>query len=436
MSQKRCQALEPYFKEEYVQSDLDQLETLLREAGTFDFVPLDNGLFPAALALQEDLEYTGYSNVWVRDNVLVSYGLFASGDIQKAVHCLKTLAAYFWKYKNRFEDIIAGTADPEDPMQRPHIRFDGKSLSENNQQWAHAQNDALGYFLWLYSKLIREEHIPVGDVEPELLQLFVDYLHVIRFWEDEDNGHWEEAKKIEASSIGAATAGLLELSKLYDDKPELTEKNRPSCEQFDRLEEGITRGRNALNKILPSECVQSDPGKERKYDSALLFLIEPLQMTDGAIADCILRDVSEHLQGEFGIRRYLGDSYWCADYKDKLDPEQRTNDFSEDQSARDQLLTPGQEAQWCIFDPILSVIYGRRFAKTQNADDRAKQIAHFHRALTQLTNEESDFPPLRCPESYYMVKGKYVPNDITPLLWTQANLLLAIHTMRQTSQAG
>ena len=31
---------------------------------------------------------------------------------------------------------------------RPHVRFDGRTLSEiGDQRWAHAQNDALGYFL-------------------------------------------------------------------------------------------------------------------------------------------------------------------------------------------------------------------------------------------------------------------------------------------------
>ena len=37
---------------------------------------------------------------------------------------------------------------------RPHVRFDGRTLSEiGDQRWAHAQNDALGYFLWLSSTL-------------------------------------------------------------------------------------------------------------------------------------------------------------------------------------------------------------------------------------------------------------------------------------------
>lgn len=429
----QSETIKPLIRSEYQRAELVQLKDLLEKSGTFQFTPLENGLFPAALALQEGYEYTGYSNVWVRDNVLVSYGLFAAGRTELAVNCMKTLADYFWKYRQRFEGIISGTANANDPMQRPHIRFDGHALSEIDQNWSHAQNDALGYFLWLYSKLIREQQIAVQDVRPELLKLFVNYLHAVRFWEDEDNGHWEEARKIEASSIGVATSGLLELSQLYDEIPQLG-AGEDSCEQFDRLEDCITRGRMALKQILPHECIQSDPAKYREYDAALLFLIEPLQLVQGEMADRIIHNVATYLLGEYGIRRYRGDSYWCADYKEKLAPELRTENFSEDQASRDQLLVPGQEAQWAIFDPILSVIYARRYRESGAAADRELQIHYFNRALGQLTADDSAFGGLRCPESYYLEGGKYVPNDITPLLWTQANLLLALEWMLQTTR--
>ena len=433
MLQIQSEAMRRFIHDDYTVQELEELQQLLDAAGTFDFVPLNNGLFPAALALQEDYEYTGYSNVWVRDNVLVSYGQYASGRKEAAVECMKTLAEYFWKYRTRFERIIAGQDDPDNPMLRPHIRIDGNTLSEIDQQWAHAQNDALGYFLWFYCQLIRNGDIAPADVQAPLLTLFVDYLSTIRFWEDEDSGHWEEVRKIAASSVGTATAGLLELSRLYDAFPQLVSQTNDSCAYFDRLEAAITHGKTTLQQILPSECIQPDPQQRRDVDAALLFLIEPLRMVSGSLADRILADVNTHLVGDYGIRRYIGDSYWCADYKDKLSPEKRTNDFSEDQSARDALLTAGQEAQWCIFDPVLSVIYGRRFQESGLPEDRQQQIHYFHRALAQLTGENSPFGALRCPESYYLVQGEYVPNDITPLLWTQANLLQALFWMRHTT---
>ena len=140
--------------------------------------------------------------------------------------------------------------------------------------------------------------------------------------------------------------------------------------------------------------------------------------------------------GDYGIRRYLGDSYWCADYKEVFSEDDRTSDFSDDQASRDKYLKPGQEAQWCIFDSIMSVIYGQRFLDSGQTADYEKQRFHLDRALNQLTTRESTFGPYRCPESYYLEKGKYVPNDITPLLWTQGNLMMALHQWKQTLAAG
>ena len=130
------------------------------------------------------------------------------------------------------------------------------------------------------------------------------------------------------------------------------------------LDDLIGQGRAALSQILPAECVQPDPAKRRRYDAALLFLIYPLQVVDDAMADRILHDVRTHLQGDYGVRRYLGDSFWCADYKSLQKPEERTADVSDDMSSRDALLQADEEAQWCLFDPVLSTIYGRRYAAT------------------------------------------------------------------------
>ena len=55
----------------------------------------------------------------------------------------------------------------------------------------------------------------------------------------------------------------------------------------------------------------------------------------------------------------LATSIWTADYKDKVAPQNLTADVSEHQEERDALAKPGEEAQWCIFDPIISVIAGQ-----------------------------------------------------------------------------
>ena len=113
-------------------------------------------------------------------------------------------------------------------------------------------------------------------------------------------------------------------------------------------------------------------------------------------------------------------------------PELRTIDVSDDMSDRDSLLQAGQEAQWCIFDPIISVIYGRKYQQTKEQEYLQLQTQYFNRALAQLTPEDSPFGGFKCPELYYLENGSYVPNDTTPLLWTQANLWIAFKFMEQS----
>ncbi|MEO1402190.1 MAG: phosphorylase kinase, partial [Cyanobacteria bacterium J06635_1] len=84
------------------------------------------------------------------------------------------------------------------------------------------------------------------------------------------------------------------------------------------------------------------------------------------------------------------------------------------------------------FDPMVSVILGLKYQATGNPAYLDQQIHYFNRALGQLTAEDSPFGGLRCPELYYLENGQYVPNDVTPLLWTQAHLWLAFHHLAES----
>lgn len=422
-------------REQYRLDEVQRLTRHLIEHGTFEFPTLPTGVFSAA-AVGSSNNYTGYQHVWVRDNIHIAHHFHVLGDHDRAVRCVSAITRFLHSQQSKLQDIIVGKANPQNVMLRPHIRFDGGQLAELPETWAHAQNDAIGYWMWLASKLALDGHWQPSADDIKLLSNFVQYLEVIRFWQDEDNGHWEEARKVEASSIGIATVGLtalrdyfmsiaptqipLGVTKLLIDQ---------TCRRAETL---IEQGHTALRTILPGECVQEDTTKLRQFDAALLFLIYPAQVVTDEMADLIVRDVIDNLLGPHGIRRYLGDSYWCADYKVFLEPANRTVDFSDDMSVRDRLLQPGGEAQWCIFDPIISVIHGLRYQKSCDAADLAKQTEHLNRSLRQLTGEGTEFPPHRCPESYYRESGSWVPNDVTPLLWTQANLRLALHFMERS----
>jgi phosphorylase kinase alpha/beta subunit len=255
--------------DQYSADDLLRVETALRQHGTLSFSRLPSGLFPACGGDGMAAKQSGYDNVWVRDNVYIAYAHLLGGQPRVAVQAARTLLLFFERHRRRFDDIIGGIADPLDDSQRPHVRFDGVLLTEiSNEQWPHAQNDALGYALWLCTRLAHAGQLPIDDPSLAILKLFPPFFDAIRYWEDEDSGHWEERRKISASSIGVVVAGLESLLSLAGEHRGFLD---------DRLTELVRRligsGRSALTSILPHECAQIDPRKNRRYDSALLFLI-------------------------------------------------------------------------------------------------------------------------------------------------------------------
>jgi phosphorylase kinase alpha/beta subunit len=383
---------------------------------------LSTGLFAASSAT-EAVE-SGYANVWVRDNVYVAFSHQMRSRTDVAVGVARALLRFFDRHRGRFERIIHGSVDPADVRQRPHVRFNGETLEEIDVRWPHAQNDALGYTLWLSANLARQGAMKLSATERFVLALFPRYFKAIRYWEDEDSGHWEETRKVSASSIGTVVAGLEAYAVAIREAPSRKDLSVEVAQAVSLA----ARGREALRAILPHECAKPDSAQRREFDAALVFLLYPLNVIrDHAVAGQILDGIHRHLEGDFGIRRYPGDSYWAPDYEDRLAAQDRTRDFSEDIASRDALLERvGEEAQWCLFDPLLSAYYGARYRQSGHVADLEQQSRHLTRALGQLT------PSWACPELYYLRHGAYVPNPHTPLLWTQANLAVALHSMRDS----
>ncbi|MCA9067071.1 MAG: phosphorylase kinase, partial [Planctomycetaceae bacterium] len=202
--------------------------------------------------------------------------------------------SFYHRHLHKFTDIIEGRVSAADPMDRPHVRFDGDQLSELPEKWSHAQNDALGYLLWLVCELVAADQFALTAETADVVTALVHYWQAIRFWEDEDSGHWEEARKIEASSVGTAVAGLRGLRNLLD-RAEVqaacaATRHPVSAAIVDELNRA---GTDALNSILPAECVQPDPKKNRQHDAALLFLIWPLNVVDRRMAETIVQQVKD-----------------------------------------------------------------------------------------------------------------------------------------------
>ena len=460
-------------KAEYELPDIQNIISLLNQHGTLAFSTLDN-VFPAAI-VSDNNEYTGYAAVWVRDNIYVAYCHYILGEVETALKCVRCLRQYFSKHQHRFEKIINGEVDPDNVMQRPHVRFNGEDLTEIDRDWQHAQNDALGYFLWFYCQLIGDCVLQPSSEELEILTLLPLYFEAIAYWQDEDSGHWEEDRKVSASSIGVVVASLGGFRKLFIEYDSISDycRSKNQLVTLELLDNLILKGNDALKAILPAECIQ--PEQARRYDAALLFLIYPLNVLDDVTSDkpsgqgvsptlserptaslarasrlCrltttgdasasrasqrIIEDVANNLQGKYGISRYLNDSFWCRNYTDLPENIRTSISTEREQWLQEQGrgLKEGEEAQWCIFDPILSAIFGIKFQKTQQIEYLEKQTFYLNRSLGQVTAADSKVGGFKCPELYYLNQDKYVPNDATPLLWTQANLRIALTIMEQS----
>ena len=163
-------------------------------------------------------------------------------------------------------------------------------------------------------------------------------------------------------------------------------------------------------------------------DSALLFLIHPLRvLASRPMQDAVLNLIQARLKGDIGIKRYAGDSYFCQDFDEWFAPGQMSTDFSDRLEFRDAFLQPNCEAQWCIFDPVLSIIYGERYLENPaDVESYRRQVHYFNRSLRQVTAEG------HCPELYFLKQGRYVANAHTPLAWTQGNQALALSILEKS----
>lgn len=422
-----------WLSESMTATDVGQVIDHLTRKGTFLFPQTRQGLFPAAFGDADELRLSGYHHVWTRDTVHIAHALWEANRSPGAIRAMRALARFYSSQADKMLAVIEGRTNPEDVMARPSIRFDGTHLRDTPERWPHAQNDALGYFLWFFARLALEGGMRVAEDEGRTVSLLVQYLSSLPFWADEDSGHWEEMRRLSASSIGVVVAGLSEVR-------DLAGKGMPgSSKDLDGLARvGIEHGRDVLRSILPSECVQPDPRQERRYDAALVFLVEPVGLLKGPgplgedMGRRIVNDVVEHLTGPWGIKRYIGDSYWSADYRLRVPAAARAAEVSADTSQRDADFVRGTEAQWCVFDSTVSACHGRWYAAHGRDQDRRAQVHHLRRALAQLVSTP-DGKSLLAPEAYCLERGRWVPNDQTPLLWSAANLLLGLHVARLTS---
>jgi GH15 family glucan-1,4-alpha-glucosidase len=261
-----------------------------------DQMRLENGAYVASLS-------DDYNYVWIRDVFYMVLPFLTTPSVryEEAYHALFDLfKSYEWKID------IHTRKRPQYLFEYIHARY-STDLKEIPVEWGHAQNDAIGAFLWGVGEGVRHGQRVIRDEHDlSLLQKLVNYLDCVRYWEAEDNGVWEEDMEIHASSVGACVAGLKAVKLLVEVKDDL-----------------IKRGEVALRCLLPRESVS------KETDLALLSLIFPYRVVDRQMALEILSNVTQRLERTHGCIRYEHDQYY----------------------------NEGREAEWCFGFPWLGLCY-------------------------------------------------------------------------------
>lgn len=386
---------------------------LLEEHDALTFPQLKSGLFPGVNFDDLENDETGMADAWLRDSACIGMALLSVGREREAKKAAKAIIKSLKAISERFEEIVNLGHAPADDTLRPPVRFTGQQSSPQFE-WANAQNDAIGYCLLFLGKAAQADIIAIDDSLRRIVDLIINYLGAISYWEDDDSGHWEEVKKVSASSIGTVIAGLRAIRTITDNPI--------------KVEALISRGDEALRRILPFESRSGV--HEREFDAAQVFLVEPQQTVSGEMAAQIIKGAEKALLGEFGIRRYNGDSYWGPDYREHFQLGSRAIDFSNPKvmALRDTYLTSDSEAQWTLFDPMIALYYIHQYETTRHPDDAAKAIKFTVRSLMSVVvhAKSDDTIVWRIPESFFKEEDEWVPNDHLGLLWSQAHLLLCL----------
>lgn len=449
----------PHFTAENYLDVPHQLVEDLADVGALSFWSYEKGLYPASDLDEKTGEETGMNMAWLRDNAHVIAALYDTGfDTPGAIRAGEAMLQVL---KNSETVLDAAISKPQDIRNRLTVRVDGDTLTPDDEP--RIQNDSTGYALWITSKLVLAGAIEPTESSLQVIAKTAKYLGAIEYWHDPDDSHWEEDRRIHLSSIGVAMTGLIEAQKLlavhridpgiamtsiieqgkramhdiwsrgYTDHPD------HPVEEHDRSSSHWPRELTVNEELR--EALENFRMRPRPHDAALLFLVEPLNAVDPEMAHSMVQDIEQHLVRDHGTARYPGDTYWSPHFDDLVKTEERTQ-AAEGRTEARNLKAAGialthSEAQWTLFDPLLSSYYGKRFTQTNDAADREKQLRYLNRSLSQLAG--TDHGP-RLPEAYYLKhdddtgKNRWSPNPHTPLLWSQANLLRALKVFEDTTE--
>jgi len=368
---------------------------------------------------------------------------------------------------------------------RAQISSNGEMVNSNHP-WAHNQLDAIGAWLYVTFYLANtlsdnshqnhdqdflknlDHHLSTvnGDNSNEsIFSLTFSMLHNIECWDNYDVGPWEDVYAHKrASSVGICLAAAKQ-AKQHLQVNNWNNIRISDTERFKHeLQNLMHHSGLAIEDRIPRDGIRNAVEcDEFKSDAALTFLLYPYNPgLDYSQELAILRTIYGHRLGTAGITRRDKDIYVGADYPYNIDGQGiYANEYVQDYKA----------AQWAIFDPLLACFFFKKFAtnlKNGFMDSESFKLGQVHlkRSLSQVTKNSDvylkryylkdpiDYKQLEresheciyeelvkvsqfsCPEAYWYDnhfidpnthrKGKWRPNENSPLLWTEANFALMI----------
>jgi len=312
---------------------------------------------------------TGYDKAWLRDNFYECLAFEYAGRWDVVHKTYRAILNIFLKHEDKIDAAIA--SKPVHSFEYIHPRYHPHTFNEFWEEWGNKQHDAIGAILFRVGELEQHEGFSIIETanDKRIIQKLVDYLKSIEYWIDPDNGMWEEAEEIHASSVGACVAGLKKVAELdfIHVDPDL-----------------IVRGEEVLHKLLPRES-------ERKFvDLALLSLIYPYNIVTEQERDAILENVEYHLVKNLGVIRYKNDLYYNKDEIDQV----------------------SQEAEWTFGLSWLAIIYERM-------GNKPKAEEYIQKAMATVDSVGD------IPELYF--SNSEIHNENSPLGWSESMFIVALH---------
>jgi GH15 family glucan-1,4-alpha-glucosidase len=323
---------------------------------------------PSGLFLASSNEVTtGYDKAWIRDNVYETIAFEYAGEWDTVTKAYLTLLDIFDKHIDKINWAV--TNKPFESWQFIHARYNPETLEEFWESWGNKQHDAIGAVLYKLADFEQKGHSMLRNAQDrKTVQTLIYYICNVEYWHDADNGMWEEAEEVHASSIGAVVAGL---------------KKWQEVGGMDVDPDAIERGEAALRNLLPRES-------ESKFtDLALLSLIYPYNVVDQAMAQQIVDNMVYHLEREKGVLRYKFDQYYNAN----------EDGYSE-------------EAEWCFGLSWLAITY-------KQLGNMEKAREYLDKATATVTKDG------KIPELYFSHSNE--ANENTPLGWSESMYVAALY---------